>query len=246
MEVTVADNAEFLAVVSEQTTGGHVWDAAIHLLQFFEARPELLGGRPSVLELGAGTGFLGMTLSTRFDLHQMVLTEMVQGGALEWLDHNVARNREAGLPLADVRTAALDWSWIGEESSAGEDGQRALAELLSTEWDVVIGSDLVYNEVGVEMLPRVVGALARGRTRIFYAHTLNRFEFFDRDFFEALAAAGVACTEVWPADKELVTDFGSAQAGATRSVAGEQEDFSGELFPDMRVIVIEMTAQQPG
>ena len=86
-----------------------------------------------------------MTLASRYDLSKVVLTEMVQGGALAWLDNNVRRNREAGLQLADLSTAALDWSWIDEPPPE-------CATVLDAQWDLVLGSDLVYNEVGVQML----------------------------------------------------------------------------------------------
>ncbi len=42
----------------------------------------------------------------------------------------------------------------GEEGCSGSDGGGR--HLLDTEWDVIIGSDLVYNEQGVRMLPRVI------------------------------------------------------------------------------------------
>eukprot|EP00966_Prymnesium_polylepis_P192989 4472848-Prymnesium_polylepis.1 len=140
--VFTADTDEYMAFATEQTTGGHVWDAARCMLSYFEAHAELLAGVPRILELGAGTGFLGMSLASRFTVEQMVLTEMVHGGALDWLDHNVERNRQAGLELASVRTAALDWSWVDEGAALDEEGSRALAELLSTPVDYVIGSDL--------------------------------------------------------------------------------------------------------
>ena len=246
-QVITADTDEYMSFATEQTTGGHVWDAARCMLSYFEANAELLAAVPRILELGAGTGFLGMSLACRFSVEQMVLTEMVHGGALDWLEHNVERNRQAGLELQAVRTAALDWSWVDKGAALDKTGEQALAELLATQYDYVIGSDLVYNEIGVEKLPRVIAALAsNGRARVLYAHTLNRFEFFDRDFFEALATAGLECMEVWPADGELVTDFGSAAADRNDEAArcaeeeAEQDGFSGELFPEQRVIVIEM------
>lgn len=157
-EISIDSAQEFASLVTEQTTGGKIWDAAVMLLEFLEAQPERLGGRPTVIELGAGTGWLGMTLASRRDLSAMVLTEMVQGGALSWLDRNVQRNRDAGVPLASVRTAPLDWSWIVDEPTsaaadlAAAERPAAFAELLDTHWDVVLGSDLVYNEAGVQML----------------------------------------------------------------------------------------------
>ena len=85
-----------METATEQTTGGTIWEAARVLLSYFEVRPELLASKPSVLELGSGTGFLGMSLARDVETRRIVLTEMVQGGALTWLERNVRRNLDAG------------------------------------------------------------------------------------------------------------------------------------------------------
>ena len=53
----------------------------------------------NVLELGSGTGFLGMTIArnARRDVGVVALTEMEAGGALEWLKKCVAKNEGKGL-----------------------------------------------------------------------------------------------------------------------------------------------------
>ena len=92
--VLVEDVSAYFEVATMETTGGKVWDAARALLQFFRARPHLLekGDLPlSLVELGSGTGFLGMSLARDFEV-EMTLTEMIQGGALRWLERNVQRN----------------------------------------------------------------------------------------------------------------------------------------------------------
>ena len=249
-EISVASSEAFTSVVTEQTTGGKVWDAAVHLLGYLEAHPHYLVGRPAVLECGAGTGWLGMSLAARHDLSEMVLTEMVQGGALRWLDYNVQRNRDAGVPLTTVRTAALDWAWMDQGAHHGACRPAACVELLSTRWDLVLGSDLVYNEAGVSMLPRVLAALAQPRTRILYAHTFNRFEFLDCDFLKALRAQGLRYREVWPSSGEgsepahgtLAAPRGDAEANAD----GSECSFTGELFPELRLAVLLITREDQG
>ena len=58
---------DYAASVTKQTTGGHVWDAARVLLEYVESQsasaPPFASRR--VVELGAGTGFLSMTLAAR-------------------------------------------------------------------------------------------------------------------------------------------------------------------------------------
>ena len=237
-EILIEDAHAFCEVATEQTTGGHVWQAAHTLLDYFEARPSLLAGKPSVIELGAGTGFLGMSLARDFAVSRIILTEMITGGALTWLDRNVQRNRDAGLQLETLSTAALDWSWADEAAvvpaeEPGVDPSAAREAVFGVAWDVVIGSDLVYNEIGVYMLPKVFARLlANGTTIAYYAHTLNRYEFLDRDFFEALGAEGLRCEQVWP-------DAGasSAEEEGASALADDDEPFSGELFPEQRIVV---------
>lgn len=195
-EVKVSDADEYTRITSKQTTGGHVWNAARVLHELLSARPELLRNRDRarLLELGSGTGWLGMTVAREFaNLAEVCLTEMEDGGALAWLEHNVQQNQSP----ASLRAAACDWGWYAEARDS-----RAPTALASTPWDVIIGSDLVYNEHGVGALPRVLAALATPRTLVLYAHTLYRFEHMDRDFFDALTASGLAFTQIWPSPSD--------------------------------------------
>ena len=81
------------------TTGGHVWPAARRLLEYIEATkpPEIVNEGARILELGSGTGWMGMTLAANLpDATQLCVTEMEAGGALTWLRKNVARNEDDG------------------------------------------------------------------------------------------------------------------------------------------------------
>ena len=253
----IIDSAEeYLASATKQTTGGHVWDAAKVLLDYLHAHPDALNGESSdrihkgcrILELGAGTGFLSMHIARDFRASEIVATEMVEGGALRWLVQNVQRNREAGHAFSTLSTAPLDWNWVinigtsdgSDQTStaathaplnsgphvAGSFAEReAGTSIMSTEWDVIVGSDLVYDDAGVYMLPRVLRRLLAAGSKAFalYAHTLNRFEFADHDFFAELTALGLSFTQVFPGQVE------------------EAEGFSGELFPEMRVVIMRIS-----
>jgi hypothetical protein len=61
-------------------------------------------------------------------------------------------------------------------------------------WDLIVGSDLVYCEAGVKMLPRVMRALCHKGTTILYAHTKKRYEMVDIDFFFELRRYGSLCS----------------------------------------------------
>jgi hypothetical protein len=120
---------DFLTIADMQTTGGHVWEAARVLFDFLttEDRAPLLSG--SILELGSGTGWLGMALACHAGprLQRVVMSEMLQGNAFEWLKHNVERNRASGLLLGAVELAPLDWGWFDgehEEEATALRGQQ--------------------------------------------------------------------------------------------------------------------------
>lgn len=144
-----------------------------------------------------------MNVARDFALKDVCLTEMEDGGALEWLNHNVDHNKaHAARSLGAVRTAACDWGWYDgardESAPADAHQRRSIAALASTRWDAIIGSDLVYSDFGAAVLPRVLAALASPHTLVLYAHTLYRFEKLDRDFFDALSQHGLSFTEIWP------------------------------------------------
>ncbi len=93
------------------TTGGHTWKAAYRLADFLEASAQQLGLDKEglkVLELGSGTGWLGVTLARNLPAAALVcLTEQEAG--LAWLQHNVQLNQARGLWLAHVRVRPCDW-----------------------------------------------------------------------------------------------------------------------------------------
>ena len=161
----------------------------------------------SILELGAGCGWLGMTLAQNLTSASVCVTEMEHGGALEHLEHNVRLNRTRH-PMENLRVAACDWSlWLDSTSGCKSDGQEFVAApnvdkqtsksyLSSQKWDLIVGSDLVYNEIGIKMLPKVwgntfrtdrhgsvgsypdhaqvVAALCGEETDFYYCHTKRR------------------------------------------------------------------------
>lgn len=96
-------------------------------------------------------------------------------------------------------------------------------------WDFIVGSDLVYNEDGCQLLPRVFAQLSTPETVILYAHTKRRFEMLDSDFFQNLELEGLVVEEVrerWaPATPPSPPAFAS-------------------LFPDMRIAVFRIMQRE--
>ena len=111
---------------------------------------------------------------------------MASGGALDWLRRNVRKNEslaeERGCrlwPPGRLRTEECDWSvYQGGAPSVSGYGRRrrrggardpvprsvagsipGSPTLDAVPWDFIVGSDLVYDECGVRMLPRVIRSL---------------------------------------------------------------------------------------
>lgn len=226
------------------TTGGQTWKAAYRLAEYMANVAEDLGlQRPGVtlLELGSGTGWLGITLARNMPQASLVcLTEQLDG--IEWLRHNVELNRSRGIPLDNVAVQEADWRRLAADASgspaaegsangaapaAGEAQLETMAEgasaggdvqqrqqhgaghadgpqrsapgprdLRATRWDFIVGSDLVYNEVGSRCLPRVLAALAASGTRVLYCHTKHRLDLVDLELFQQLQVCGLHAEEV--------------------------------------------------
>lgn len=191
------------------TTGGHVWPAARRLAEFFEIDSHVLGLNRTgvtVLELGAGVGWLGISMARNLpNLACMLLTEQEQGDGLTWLAHNVEINCSTPNVARSVLVAPCDWGVFlngrsqEEASSPAEALSDPLDPIISSEpsldfllpassvgrldprngkpWDFIIGSDLIYTEEGCRALPKVMQALAtKGHTQIYYCHTKHRYE----------------------------------------------------------------------
>lgn len=123
------------------TTGGQVWEAAYVLAEYLEKIQNEIGlNRPCrILELGAGTGWLGLVLAKNLPNAQVTLTDRDECGQLDWLRHNASLN-----DLDNVTVAELEWTEMGD---------------FPREWDFVVGSDLVYNETVARLLPPVLAEL---------------------------------------------------------------------------------------
>ena len=98
-----------------------------------------------------------------------------------------------------------------EKTYETDDDVEPASTLDSTAWDFVVGSDLVYDDAGVAMLPRVfrrlldnaanaraasAGRSERSRPTAYYAHTKYRYELRDMDFFAEMSRCGLVMTEV--------------------------------------------------
>ena len=159
------------------STGRHIWPTAKPLLQYMlSIHQEVATGnaRPNktVLELGSGCGLLGMGLALATTpairaphSYQVVMTDH----STEWLQQNLAQNREAlmrhidsgtGQPQhpSNVEIQKLQWGNQQEMKSILETSrilnqkENADGTYKSKHFDYIVGSDVLYNPASRDAL----------------------------------------------------------------------------------------------
>jgi hypothetical protein len=234
----------YMQTTTFNTTGQKRWDAAVVLKEFLfdeKTAEEMFTStittkkkrRKRICELGSGNGWLAMTIVRKFcyEIDAFYATEMEAGGALEWLNLILDSNREKGYLKAiereKIHARSLDWNDVlkSDEMNKGKDENAEMTDI-----DFLLGSDLVYEESGVKMLPRVIAKLLRTRCDangfMLYAHTKHRYDGMDVDFFENLEEEGLMCEEV--------RKFG------TKTPPPSPPPFES-LFPDQRIAVFRIS-----
>ncbi|KAG6584697.1 putative N2,N2-dimethylguanosine tRNA methyltransferase [Phytophthora cinnamomi] len=173
--------------------GGSVWTSgellAAHLeLQREHYRPIFDGAR--VVELGSGTGYVGLMIAACFKPAHVYLTDLqthVRG-----LQRNVERNAGALHPGVQVHVSELSWGSAEQETgllesiAATSDGSD---DVEVGKVDVILGTDVAYLRELYDPLLHTMNRLASARTLILLG--LNRadtrltfFRQLERDGFE--------------------------------------------------------------
>ncbi|KAJ0001100.1 hypothetical protein NQD34_006120 [Periophthalmus magnuspinnatus] len=169
--VTLQEN---VAVISEGTTGLVTWEAALHLAEWALENQQYFTNR-SVLELGSGAGFTGITICCSLapssfifsDCHPKVLHKLSENIALNQLDPQV------------VQVEELDWSCVTEE------------QLRAVGADTVMAADVVYDPVVVEMLVSLLCRIfAISSPDVFICSTVRNTDTY-RGFVQRLEHVGI-------------------------------------------------------
>ena len=176
------------------TTGGTLWEAGFVLADFLEATGAVAaaarcantrGSEAKLLELGSGCGWLGICVAANHPDVDVHLTDQEEEGQLAWTEHNVELSGVRESCGARCTTLPLDWVTGNPDVEANC-------------YDLIFGSDLVYNEAGVELLPLLLKRLLVGsKTRFLYAHTRYRYEDADMTFYQNIAAQGLLIRECY-------------------------------------------------
>lgn len=140
-------------------TGGIIWETAFLLALYLENH-ELKSkpGRPfrplNVLELGAGCGLLGLVIAQGG--HHVVLTE--HPDAMSNLKQNVESNSKSLAPHATAVAAQLRWG-VAEDI-------EAVKHISTKTFEIIVGTDIVYQAELVEPLLKTISAFANPKTTV--------------------------------------------------------------------------------
>lgn len=169
---------------SGQGTGLTTWDGSVVLAKYLEhARVESVRGK-RVLELGAGTGLVGLSAAL-LGAQEVVLTDLAY--TMDNLARNVAQTLSDDIDRSRVSTRVLDW--FDPPTDLGS-------------FDVVLASDVVWVE---ELIPPLVATFATvlrhsvASAKVLMAHQ-HRSVVSDALLFAELERHGLVKQRVSPRD----------------------------------------------
>ncbi|KAI1086881.1 putative methyltransferase-domain-containing protein [Rostrohypoxylon terebratum] len=130
-------------ISGSRITGFKTWEASLHLGSYLmTATGSDLVRNKNVLELGAGTGFLTILLTKHLQANYVTATDG-DGKVVEALNENIALNGPR--TQRNTRTGTLAWG-------ADLEGTWAEDECLIHPYDIVIGADIIYDQVAISDL----------------------------------------------------------------------------------------------
>lgn len=149
------------------TETGKFLDMLRHTLQ-----PGKSGPSRRVLELGTGVGVVGLSMAQLSGL-QITMTDLAEAEDL------VLRNTSVNTPLSPVLFRALNWDDLESAKGVREDAAGFDGEV-----DVLVMSDVTYNEDSHASLWRTIECLSSRETRIVFASKYRHAS--ERSFIEQL------------------------------------------------------------
>lgn len=148
--------------------------------------------RPSVLELGAGTGLVGLSAAALWG-YDVILTDVEM--ILPGLVANIALNKGV-LKSTSVSCGALDWNDPESLRIFSKRGQSLSPRDLKA--DIILAADTIYSEEHPELLRKTILTwLAKGpQARVIMCYPL-RMAYIDhvRDFWDLMEASGLECVD---------------------------------------------------
>ena len=188
----VIGNTNTTILISEQPglhIGSITWEGSDillrHLLQTFR---DDLNSKIQFLELGAGTGVVGLGLLAALPHSQVTLTDK----DISILSQNVERNNE----LAN-RAKVEVLVWGDEERIHTTTGRKEL-------YDCIVASDVLYSAACVNPLFQTVSSLLQMETTTMYLCYKKRDEEAEAIFFQLLENDGICTTVVGKENEHIV------------------------------------------
>ncbi|KAF2150711.1 hypothetical protein K461DRAFT_328916 [Myriangium duriaei CBS 260.36] len=174
-------------IAGSGTTGLRTWEAALHLGQYLLSNAsslEFIKGK-TVLELGAGTGFLSMLCAHPLGAKQVLCTDGSEE-VTEAVKSNLVWNPRSELVVPGV----LRWGWAFKDSILDEIKNNGIV-------DTVIGADVTYD---TSVIPALVSTIRQAfevwpRADVIISATIRNADTFEA-FENACASNGFLTAEV--------------------------------------------------
>jgi predicted nicotinamide N-methyase len=168
------------------TTGLRTWEAALHLGNYLCANRSIIRSK-SVLELGAGTGFVSVLCSKHLQASHVLATDG-SDDVVAGLSTNFYLN--ALQDSVSIEGKELKWGYalVGGEDEKWESGRKI---------DVVLGADLTYDGSGIPALVSTFGDLCNlnPEVKIIIAATVRNPKTF-KGFLNACRNGGFRIQEI--------------------------------------------------
>ena len=129
-------------------TGGSVWESGTYLAQFLP-NLDVDWAHTRVLELGTGTGLVGLT-AAQCGAREVWLTDQVLHVARYNRDHNFG-----GADRGRIQLHNLKWG-----------DPDAIAAIAHGGFDLILGSDIIYHAAHHEVLAETIAALSKPGTLV--------------------------------------------------------------------------------
>ena len=180
-EITDENNIPTLEIIQDLSYGyaGEVWDGALVLTHYliknkdfslllltcFIKNKDLNFTNKNIIELGAGTGICGLTISSMYKANKVVITDLLVG----LIDINIEKNKNLNKSNT-VISRKLDWTnkndYITDEV-----------------FDLIILCEVVWNPDLFEPLLNTLKSLVKKETKILSSYTFrkkNEIEFLKK------------------------------------------------------------------
>jgi predicted nicotinamide N-methyase len=159
-------------VAASGTTGLRTWEAALHLGNYLCANQASLVRGKSILELGAGTGYVSVLCSKHLDASHVIATDG-SDDVVSSLSTNFYLNDLQDSTIIEGKELKWGQALVGGEHPEWNGGRNI---------DLTLGADLTYDGSGIPQLVSTFGDLFElyPAMKIIYAATVRNPKTFEK------------------------------------------------------------------